>query len=269
MEQMNLPPLSAPRLKKTVFVLTVITLALLLPMVFINLVFEYEAIEGGSNIYTMHKAVVAAPTAYQVFVAVIALVPPVMLLLALVSRPGKTAVTVLVAAAFVCLVVYNAVSFVAALTQNAGEVAMAVTYAIIYVIPAVLYVLAALSALKGLSVKALFFAPALMVIFLQLITLLFGSVSFYPHDFKTGLELMVTSSILNSLQMILINLALLLFCVPNRTRPILPVSAQKESAAILRLPPNLALQRLNEDLQLGYLKPEDYARLRAIVLERL
>ena len=269
MEQTNLGQLPALRLKKTVFVLTVITLVLLLPMVFINLVFEYEAIEGGSNIYTMHKAVVAAPTAYQVFAAVIAWVPPVMLLLALVSRPGKTAVTVLVAAAFAGLAVQNAAAFVINLLQKAEIIGMIPVAFVEFAIPAVLYVLAALSALKGLSVKALFFAPALMVIFLQLITLLFSSVSLYPHDFKTGLELMATSSILNSLQMILINLALLLFCVPNRIRPILPVSTQKESAAILRLPPNLALQRLNEDLQLGYLKPEDYARLRAIVLERL
>lgn len=139
---------------------------------------------------------------------------------------------------------------------------------IITLIDSITFVLATISALKGLSNKTFILIPTVTGLVLDLIALIatFSNFSFYV---EYGMFLYILTSPASIIASSTLYVALLIFGVKNRIPNILSASPEEEKKNSEKMSPEQVLKTLKDKFELGMITEEEYQTQRTEIINKL
>lgn len=193
---------------------------------------------------------------------VVMLVPIVLLILYVFKffKDGKA--TIIVPIIFGCLALTYLLSIIRILSNNSYFDWFTLILNLIYIAT---FVLAILSALKGLNNKVFIIIPTAFSLLTNAVDLIGIIINVI---YKTSFDLIfiyLASLIVNST----LNVALLIFGLKNRIPNILNVSPEEEMKIIEKMKPKQALELLKDNLDMGIITEEEYQEQRSNIISNL
>ncbi len=222
--------------------------------------FVYYSWHDSDNIFGYYKLTVSAPSVIGLLLLAIELAPCILLVLYLFHFYKKSKATVIVPTIFGLIAAVRIYDIFENIIYRYNSIVQVIVDLIIIV----LFALAGYSALKGFHKKVFLIIATVVGIVIHLFYLIsfFQMIEWYLASGMSLYLFIQPSAIIGA---ITLYLALLVFGLNNRIPAIIAVSPKK----VEKMNPEMALQILKDNFELGKITEEEYKTKRAEIIEKL
>ena len=215
--------------------------------------------------YGEYEMNIAFPSFLQLISFIIALTPIILFLIYIIKFHENFKATFFVPAVFGLIAFSPIYNMIANLIRGYGFYLSNLTANLLIIIP---FVLATISALKGLSKKNLTiiaFVINFLVCAISIIAV-FSNIGYY---LRSEQYIYLITSPCGTLGTILFYLSLFLFAINNRIPAILAPSPEQEKKNVEKMSPEQTLRLLKDKLDFGMITEEEYQEQRADIISKL
>lgn len=215
--------------------------------------------------YGEYEMNIAFPSFVSLISLIIALAPIVLFLIYVLKFHESFKATIFVPIVFGLIAFSPIYNMIKNLIMGYGFYLSQLIATLLIVVP---FVLATISALKGLSKKS-FTITAFVVTLLICASSVIAMFLSTGHYLRNEQYIYLITSLCNVLGTILFYISLFLFAMNNRIPAILAPSPEQEKKNVEKMSPEQSLRYLKERLDLGMITEEEYQAQRAEIISKL